>query len=147
VPLCFYKLHKEINCHVSNFGSKPMKKFSVAVLSGACLMALVSAPAFAAGDAAVGEGLYKKKCKVCHATEAGKNKAGPSLAGIVGSKAASTDYAKYSGLKGSDVVWDEKNLVAFLTNPKKFVVAKTMIVKVKDANDRANIIEYLKTLK
>ena len=124
-----------------------MKKISLTVLSGTFLVALVSSPAYAAGDAAVGEGLYKKKCKVCHALEAGKNKGGPSMAGIVGRQAGSTDFAKYTGLKGSTVIWDEANLDAFLANPKKFVGAKSMVIKLKKEDDRANVIEYLKTLK
>lgn len=124
-----------------------MKTLWLTVLSSAFVLGLTSSPAFAAGDATVGAGLYKKKCKVCHAIEAGKNKGGPSLAGIVGSQAGSTSYTKYKGLKGSTVVWDEANLDAFLANPKKFVGAKTMVIKVKKEEDRANIIEYLKTLK
>ena len=33
--------------------------------------------------------LFKKNCAICHTLEAGKNKIGPSLAGVVGRKAGS----------------------------------------------------------
>lgn len=124
-----------------------MKYSWLAILPGAFALALISTPSFASGDAEAGAALYKKKCKNCHATEAGKHKNGPSLAGIMGRKAGSTDYTKYKGLKGFDAVWDEANLDKFLANPKKFVGAKTMAYKLKKENDRANVIEYLKTLK
>ena len=124
-----------------------MKKTWLTVLSGTFVLALISSPALASGDAEAGAALFKKKCKVCHATEADKHKNGPSLAGIFGRKAGSTDFAKYTGLKGFDAVWDEENLDKFLTNPKKFVGAKSMALKLKKEDDRADVIEYLKTLK
>lgn len=118
-----------------------------ACLWGALGFLVISGPAFASGDAELGKAVFTKKCKVCHATEAGKHKNGPSLAGIIGRKAGSTDFAGYLGLKGSAVVWDAENMDAFLANPKKFVGAKTMVVKLKKEDDRNNVIEYLKTLK
>ena len=121
-----------------------MKTKNMLALSTLLMAAMVSGPALADGD---GAKVFKKKCKVCHTTEAGKHKMGPSLAGIVGMKAGSTSFAKYKGLKGSDVVWTEENLDKFLANPKKFVGAKTMALKLKKEDDRAAVIAYLKTLK
>jgi len=106
----------------------------------------MSVPATASGDPGDGAEFFKKRCKSCHTTEAGKHKSGPSLAGVVGRKAGSTDFAKYTGLKGSEVVWDEESLDKFLADPKKFVGAKSMAYKVKKEEDRTNVIEYLKTL-
>lgn len=123
-----------------------MKKLLLTAISGAFALALISSPATANGDAEAGAKLFKKKCKVCHSTEVGKNKNGPSLAGIIGRKAGSTDFAKYTGLKGSEVVWDDDNLDKFLANPKKFVGAKSMVIKIKKEDQRDDLIEYLKTL-
>jgi len=97
--------------------------------------------------AASGEKLYKKKCKMCHSLEAGKSKGGPSLAGIMGKKAGTRDgYKKYKGLAGSDVMWTDANMDAWLANPKKFLGKKTsMMVKVKKAKERTAIIEFLHT--
>ncbi len=116
-------------------------------LGAALAVALAFGPALAGGDAAKGEGLYKKKCKACHAIAPGKHKLGPSLAGMFGAKSGATDFKKYKGLKGSDYVWNEENLDKYLANPKKFVGKKTMTYKMKKAGDRANVIEYMKTLK
>ena len=109
--------------------------------------ALLSSPtiAFADGD---GAKVFKKKCKACHSIKAGKNKSGPSLAGMFGRKAGTVEgFKKYKGLKGSDIVWDEKSLDGWLTNPKKFIGKKTsMSVKLKKEDDREAVIKYLKGL-
>jgi len=53
----------------------------VTILGGA-------SPTLAAGDATAGQTVFNSRCAVCHTTEPGVNKIGPSLAGIVGSKSA-----------------------------------------------------------
>ena len=94
-----------------------------------------------AADAAKGKKLFTK-CKACHNADAEKHKVGPYLVGIVGRKAASTDFTKYSkALKESGITWDE-----WLTNPKGMYPGTKMIYPgLKKAEDRANVIEYLKT--
>jgi cytochrome c len=124
-----------------------MNKSWLTILSGLFVLAFISSSSVAFADTDEGQKLFKKRCGSCHSTEAGKHKNGPSLAGIIGRKAGSTDFAKYKGLKGSDVVWDEQNMDQFLANPKKFVGAKTMAYKLKKEDQRAVIIAYLKTLK
>ena len=102
--------------------------------------------AFAA-DAAKGKKLFTK-CKACHSVDAPKNKVGPYLVGIVGRKAGSADgYTKYSkAIKDSGIVWDEANLDKWLTNPKGMYPGTKMIYPgLKKAEDRADVIEYLKT--
>ncbi|OEJ64278.1 c-type cytochrome [Magnetovibrio blakemorei] len=117
-----------------------MKSIRIATVI-ACLAAI--APATSMADD--GESLFKKQCKKCHALEAGKHNIGPSLAGIVGKKAGQQDFKKYKALKDVDITWDEANLSAWIEDPKKFIgKATTMVVKIKDAEDRAAIIEYLK---
>ena len=118
-------------------------RFLFVALAGMCL----AATSAQAGDAAKGEAVFKSKCKMCHSTVPGKHSMGPSLAGIVGAKAASTDFPKYLGLKSMDIVWDAAKLDAFLADPKGFVGAKTMAVGLKKAEDRADVIAYLETLK
>ncbi|MEE2746294.1 MAG: c-type cytochrome [Pseudomonadota bacterium] len=116
------------------------------------LVSLFSNTGSAGGNATKGKKVFKK-CKACHAVKAGKNKTGPSLAGIVGKKAGSVSgYKKYKGLKNADWVWDEANLDGWLKNPKKWLKAKNgkksaMVYKLKKAKDRANVIAYLKTKK
>ena len=115
------------------------------------LTALYANTASAAGDAKKGKKVFNK-CKACHAVKVGKNKTGPSLAGIVGKKAGTVEgYKKYKGLKGADWVWDEANLDGWLKNPKKWLKAKNgnksrMVYKLKNTEKRADLIAYLKTL-
>ena len=117
-----------------------MKSIHVAV----ALACFAMIPAASMADE--GEDLFKKNCKKCHSMEPGKHAIGPSLAGIVGKQAGQQDFKKYKALKDSDVMWDEANLSAWIEDPKKFIgKATTMVVKVKKEEDRAAIIEYLKS--
>ncbi|OHC74700.1 MAG: hypothetical protein A3G18_06950 [Rhodospirillales bacterium RIFCSPLOWO2_12_FULL_58_28] len=115
----------------------------------AVMVALAGGSASAgAPDVKDGVEVYNKRCKACHAIKAGDHKNGPSLAGVFGKNAASTEFPKYLGLKNKkDVVWNEANLDAYLTDPTKFVGEKTMVFKLTKAEERAAVIEYLKTLK
>ncbi len=113
-------------------------------LALAFTMALASAPALAGGDPAAGKKVFKK-CKACHTLKAGKNRIGPSLAGILGRPAASVKGFKYSkAMKGSGLVWDTETLGQYLESPKKLVPKTKMIFKgLKKEKDRVNLIAYL----
>lgn len=120
-------------------------------VASAALIALtvIAGSAQAEGDAAAGEKLFRQ-CKACHAVEAGKNRVGPSLFGVVGKKAASAEEFKgYSeGLKTAGFVWDDAKLDAYLTNPKAMIPdSKMVFAGMAEAADRAHVIAYLKTLK
>lgn len=106
---------------------------------------LASGTALADGDPAKGKKVYNK-CKACHALEAGKNKIGPSLAGIFGRKAGSVEGFKYSdAMQGSGIVWDEEQLEAYLENPKKFMPGTKMaFAGLKKEDDREDVLAYLK---
>lgn len=120
-----------------------MKTTKLLALGLATIVAVASTSAMASSDD--GEKLFKKKCQSCHSVKPGEHKIGPSLAGVVGKKAGSTDFSKYKALQGADLVWDDKNLDGWLENPKKFIGKNTaMTAKIKKAEDRAAIIEYLK---
>jgi cytochrome c len=93
-----------------------------------------------------GETVFKKNCAICHTLEPGKNKIGPSLAGVVGRKAGSVPGFTYSAAnKNSGDTWDEKTLDTYLTDPRKFVPGTKMVFAgVKSPEDRKALIEYLK---
>jgi cytochrome c2 len=112
------------------------------------LTILAAAPAFA-GDAAAGEKLFKAKCATCHAVEPGKNKIGPSLAGIVGRPSGSVEGFKYSAAnKAAGLTWDAPTLDRYLLDPKAVVKGTTMpFPGDKNDTERADIIAYLSTLK
>lgn len=121
--------------------------FRKTISAAIAVAALVAMPSLATADAD-GAKLFKKKCGVCHSTDAGKHKVGPSLAGIVGRKAGTVEgYKKYKALKGSDLIWDDANLDGWITNPKKFIGKKTaMSGKLKKEDERKAVIKYLKGL-
>ncbi|MBL8668437.1 MAG: c-type cytochrome [Rhodospirillales bacterium] len=129
-----------------------MQKPLVAAFAAALLLSGGSGAARAA-DAAAGEAVFKKICVTCHSNQAGVNKTGPSLFGVYGRKAGSSDFPRYKGLVGADFTWDAAKLDAYLQDPKAFVVANTknsstaMTYSLKDATQRADVIAYLETLK
>lgn len=88
-------------------------------------------------------------CKSCHAVEKGKTVIGPSLFGIVGTKAGEVAGYNFSpAMKASGLTWDDATLDAFLTSPMKTVPGTRMTYAGQsDPAKRAEIIAYLKTLK
>ena len=108
---------------------------------------LSTTSAFASGDVAAGQKVFKK-CKACHVVDAEKHKTGPHLVNIMGRAAGSADgYKKYSkAMKSSGIVWDEETLDAYLKAPKKYIKGTRMaFAGLKKAADRANVIAYMKT--
>lgn len=88
------------------------------------------------------------QCRTCHAVEPGRNGSGPTLHGIVGAKAASVTGFPYSkALKDSGLVWDRATLDQWLAAPVKMVPGTRMVTMVPDEAQRAQIIDYLETLK
>lgn len=122
-----------------------MKALPLAIIG----LALLSAPAWADGDAAKGEAVFKK-CAACHTATDKANKVGPSLLGVVGRKVATAEGFNYSdGMKefgATGAVWDEATLNTYLTDPKA-VVPKTKMAfpGLKVDTERADLIAFLKT--
>lgn len=87
-------------------------------------------------------------CSACHAVVPGKNGIGPSLAGIVGKKAASVPGFAYSdALKNANVTWTDAALDKWLQAPMKMVPGTRMVFGgITDAAKRKELIDYMKTL-
>jgi cytochrome c len=121
--------------------------FRLAVLTAAAVTVtlLGASPSHADGDAAKGKKVFAK-CMACHTLEAGKNKVGPSLHGIIGRKSGSiADFTYSDAMKNANLTWDEATLDVYLTNPKKEVPGNKMAFPgLPKAEDRQNLIAYLK---
>lgn len=97
-----------------------------------------------AGDAAAGEKVFNQ-CKACHTVQAGQNRVGPSLHGVVGRKAASVEGFNYSpAMKASGLTWNAESLDKYLADPKAAIPGNKMaFAGLKKPEDRANVIAYL----
>jgi nitrite reductase (NO-forming) len=101
-------------------------------------------PAVLTGDAAAGRQVFRK-CQACHSLDAGKNGLGPSLAGIVGEKAAAVQGYNFSpAMKASNLTWDAATLDAYLTDPQKVVPGNKMpFPGLKTERERSAVIAFL----
>ena len=100
------------------------------------------APTLAAGDAARGAKVYQD-CMICHTLD--QNEIGPRHRDVFGRKAGSVAGYDYSAaLKASGIVWDETTLDKWLTGPPALVPGTKMMFSVDDAQDRADVIAFLK---
>jgi cytochrome c len=87
-------------------------------------------------------------CRSCHSVEPGRNIVGPTLHGIVGSKAAEVEGYPFSpALRNSGIVWTRDALDRWLQGPMTMVPGTKMVMSVPNAQARKDIIDYLETLK
>jgi cytochrome c len=123
-----------------------MVRYLFSAVAAAGLLTAISGAALADGDAEAGKKVFNK-CKICHTLEAGVNKVGPSLAGIVGRPAGAVEGFKYSeAMTGSGLTWDATTIDQYLADPKGFVPGNKMaFVGLKKEEDRANVIAYLQS--
>jgi len=118
------------------------------LLISTLMAAMLATPALAAGDATKGQQVFKQ-CALCHTNEAGKNKVGPSLFGVIGRKAGTEPGFSYSeSMKNFGKTWTPEELDTYLQDPRKLVTGTKMIFPgLKKEDDRQNVIAYLETLK
>ncbi|HEY1505224.1 MAG TPA: c-type cytochrome [Stellaceae bacterium] len=118
---------------------------TTATLAAAALALSIGTSATRAAD---GADIFNNNCTVCHSTDPGTNKLGPSLAGIVGRKSAALqDYSYSPAMTKLNATWDKATLDKYLTDPQGMVAGTKMIFPgVKDEADRKALIDYLATL-
>jgi cytochrome c len=113
----------------------------------ATFLSLMSAAVVAQDE---GKLAFNNSCRTCHSVNAGDNRLGPTLNGVVGRKAgAVAEYPNYSqAMKSSGVVWDEATLDKFIAKPEAVVPNNNMkpYAGLPDADVRKQIIAFLKTL-
>jgi cytochrome c len=117
-----------------------------AVLACAALSLAAQALFAHAGDATRGKQLYESRCIGCHSIE--ENRAGPAHRGVFGRKAGAVKGYEYSdSLKKTKLIWNERTLDRWLSNPEATIPGQKMGFTVPDSIDRADLIEYLRTAK
>lgn len=81
----------------------------------------------ATGSDAPGERIFTNACSDCHTVEAGRNKRGPSLHGVIGRPAGNVPGYSYSdAMKHSGIVWTPDRLTRYLASPKTDVPGTKM---------------------
>jgi cytochrome c len=120
-----------------------MNKLVIAALS---TVALLSPALGESSDAARGAREFRV-CAPCHSLESDRNMTGPSLAGLWGRKAGSLpSFERYSdALKSSGIVWEDRSLDGWLTDPDGMVPDNEMPFNgIKNTRDRADLLAFLK---
>jgi cytochrome c len=113
------------------------------IVAMAALPASPQSPPQSEGDPARGAQLYKRVCAACHSLDA--NRVGPMHRGVIGRAAASVEGFRYSqALSAQTFVWDEAKLDEWLANPPALVPGTAMGIRVPKAQDRADLIAYLR---
>jgi cytochrome c len=113
---------------------------------GAILLLALSASSAAAADAEHGKALFQT-CAACHTDR--PDALGPSLKGVAGRKSAALEDFRYSNpMKRANLVWDDDNLRAYISDPQAKVKGNRMPYGgVTDPKDVEDIVAYLKVLK
>ncbi|KAG6490623.1 hypothetical protein ZIOFF_051932 [Zingiber officinale] len=70
---------------------------------------------------------------------------GPNLHGLFGKQYGTTPGFSYSAAsKNKDVVWEENTLYDYLLNPKEYIPLKAKFPCMKNPQERADLIAFLK---
>ena len=94
-----------------------VRRFVIAVI-----FVVAAGTAARAAEAEAGARVFRTQCGACHVVEAGKNRVGPSLFGIVGRKSGQVEGFRYSPAnKAADLTWDAATLDKYLANPREMV--------------------------
>jgi len=113
------------------------------VLAAFVLVAVGSITFAARQSTASGKEMFETRCGGCHALD--RDKEGPRLHGVYGRVAGSVDSFQYSdALKKSKITWTDETLDQWLTDTEKLVPGNDMTFHVEKADERAEIIAYLK---
>jgi len=92
-----------------------------------------------------GKETFEKRCGGCHSLD--RDKEGPRLRGVYGRPSGSVSSFNYStALKSAHINWDAESLDKWLTDPDKLVPDTDMAFHVDKADERHDIIAFLKDL-
>ncbi len=114
----------------------------------AFVVSTMLSPASAAnGDSGRGQRVFNA-CAACHSLEPNRNMTGPSLAQLWNRKAGGLpSFERYSDvLKSSGIVWDDKTLDQWITDPQHLIPGNQMtFAGLKNPQQRADLLAFLKS--
>lgn len=118
-------------------------RFALPIVALAVSLATIAvAQAPLAGDVARGKSLFDKRCTKCHV----ESTMGPPYTGLFGRRAGTVKGFPYSdALQKAGIDWGPETLEKWLANPDAFVPGNLMGFRVRDPQERADLIAYLKT--
>lgn len=132
-----------VNSALVQQGRRSMKKLWMLAFVGV----IVASGAIAQpGDVVRGQHDFRA-CAACHSLEPGRNMTGPTLTDLWGRKAGGlASFDRYSdALKTSGIVWGDKTLDQWLTDPQRMVPENAMPFDgIKDPGVRADLLAFLK---
>ncbi len=74
----------------------------------------------------------------------GKGAAAPPLGGIIGRQAGKTAFSYSKAMKSSGLVWSEKHIWMYVSNPGKYIPGNKMsFAGLSNDLERAHLIAYL----
>jgi len=118
-------------------------KFAL-LLAITSLMFATPAMAQQQGNATRGATLYQQRCGACHSMDA--NRVGPMHRGVYGRRSGAVAGFHYSpALQRLSVTWNDATLDRWLTAPTRMAPGTTMGIVTPNAQDRADIIAYLRS--
>jgi cytochrome c len=98
------------------------------------------------GDPVRGKAVFERRCTGCHALDS--NREGPHLRGVYGRKAGSVPDFEYSAaIKASGIIWNDTNLERWLRGTDEFIAGNNMGFRVPRAQERADIVAFLRALR
>ena len=125
----------------------PFPRWAALLILPALGMLTLAATSTSTANPYSGRQYFAANCAACHSTSRGINGLGPSLAGVYGRRAGTAPGFAYStALKSSNVIWSSQSLDSWLRKPTDNVHTTRMLISVPNANDRQNLIAYLRTL-
>ena len=95
------------------------------------------------------EGLdvFRARCAACHATGNGAAGIAPNLAGVVGRKVGTTEFAYSRALAGHDATWSSDEAVSFATSPQSVFPGSKMPPISLSADEQQKLKTFLETLR
>ena len=125
-----------------------MKCFRKSAYAALALAAVIGT-AIAEDPVQSGQHVFERRCRTCHGGTAPADYAiGPSLSGIIGTKAGTQDSGMHSrAIMDSGIVWNRDSLRRFLSNPQREIPGTLMAVRVRDPAELDSLLDYLESLR